>query len=139
MATEVEVVYEGGLTTQCLHKDSGGVFKTDAPKDVPGGQGRFFSPTDLVGTALGSCALTLMGMAATKLKIDLKGSKVTVKKEMSASPPRRIQRITLEFFIPLDYPEDTKQALIKAAKSCPVHESLHPDISQEFTFHFGSS
>jgi putative redox protein len=89
-------------------------------------------------TALGSCALTLMGMAATKLKIDLKGARAMVKKEMTLSPPRRIQRITLEFFIPVDYPEEIRQALIKAAKSCPVHESLHPDISQEFTFHFGA-
>jgi len=55
---------------------------TDAPKDNQG-KGEMFSPTDLLATALGSCVLTLMGIAANRLKVDLAGLRLTVEKEMA--------------------------------------------------------
>lgn len=132
--TEIEVKYEGNLTTLCTHKDSGQTFQTNAPKDVPGGEGKAFSPTDLVGTSLGACALTLMAMKASKWKLDLKDTRVIVVKEMMSQPVRRLKKLTLTFYVPKPPTVEIEQALIAAAKSCPVHESLHPDIVQDFIF-----
>ena len=44
---------------------------TDAPTDN-NGKGEAFSPTDLAATALGSCAITVMGIAARKKNIELR-------------------------------------------------------------------
>ena len=132
--TEIEVKYEGDLTTLCLHKESGKTFQTNAPKDVPGGKGEAFSPTDLVGTGLGACALTLIAMKAAQLKVDVKGARVVVFKEMMSQPIRRLKKLNLTFYIPKMPSLEIQEALIKAAKTCPVHESLHPDVIQEFVF-----
>jgi len=87
---EIQVEYQGKLRCEAKHVDSGATLLTDAPKDNQG-EGASFSPTDLVATALGSCMLTLMGIGAKRLEIDLSGAKATVKKEMSADAPRRIE------------------------------------------------
>ena len=62
MAT-VETIYLGGLRTEATHVQSGTKILTDAPTDNHG-KGEAFSPTDLVATALGSCMMTIMGIAA---------------------------------------------------------------------------
>ena len=65
------VVYEGNLRTVCTHLKSGTEIETDAPPDNQG-KGERFSPSDLVATALGSCMLTIMGIKAREMKVDLK-------------------------------------------------------------------
>lgn len=82
------VVYDGNLRTVCIHKKSGSVIETDAPVDN-NGKGERFSPTDLVATALGTCMLTIMGMRAEEMKVDLTGVEVEIEKIMK-SDPRRI-------------------------------------------------
>ncbi|CAN5951228.1 unnamed protein product [Sphagnum jensenii] len=79
---EVNVVYEGQLRCKATHGPSGVELLTDAPVDNQG-QGASFSPTDLVGTALGTCMMTIMGMAAQRENLDLTGTKVQVIKEMA--------------------------------------------------------
>lgn len=64
MAT-VETIYMGGLRTEATHVQSGTKIVTDAPTDNHG-KGESFSPTDLVSAALGSCMMTLMGIAAIR-------------------------------------------------------------------------
>ncbi|HCL83216.1 MAG TPA: osmotically inducible protein OsmC, partial [Chitinophagaceae bacterium] len=63
------------MRTVALHHSSGTRIETDAPVDNHG-KGEKFSPTDLVATALGSCMLTIMGMKARDLQIDLKGTRI---------------------------------------------------------------
>ena len=81
------------------------VLTTDAPKDNQG-RGESFSPTDLVATALGSCILTMMGMMARPLNVDLAGSTATVEKEMTSTPPRMIQRLATKIRVPLAVSDD---------------------------------
>lgn len=128
--------YEGQLRTLCTHEGSGQTLKTDAPLDNQG-RGEFFSPTDLLATALGSCILTLMGIAAQKSGIDIKGAEVTVEKTMTKTLPRRIAELTARVHIPFSFDPSVQAALEKAGLSCPVHESLHPDIKQTITFAWG--
>jgi putative redox protein len=131
---EIAIVYEGTLRCVATHLQSGTTLATDAPKDNMG-KGESFSPTDLVGTALGTCMLTIMGIAAQHMNVDLRGTKVRVLKEMSASP-RRIGKLTVEFNVPTVLTPEQQEKLKNAAMTCPVHKSLHPDVQIPITFHF---
>lgn len=125
---QIDVIYEGELRCNATHEPSQTKLTTDAPKDNHG-KGESFSPTDLVATALGACMLTIMGIASRERGIDLTGTKVTVQKEMATKPVRRIAKLTTVINIPVKLDEKQKEILHKAALSCPVHQSLHPDIA----------
>lgn len=123
------VVYEGGLRTTCTHLRSGSDFETDAPVDN-NGRGERFSPTDLLATSLATCMITVMGIKARSMGFDLDGVKVEVEKIMKAEP-RRVGGLNLTFHIPdsLKNVEDkTKQILKHTGNTCPVQQSIHPDI-----------
>lgn len=134
--TEITIFYEGNLSTRCVHTETGEEIFTDAPKDNEG-EGKKFSPTDLVAVALGSCVLTLMGIAAKRMGLNLEGLRTNVKKTMTSSPVRRIGKIEVHVFCPEEVDKEKQEKLEKAAKGCPVHHSLHPDMIQEFVFHWG--
>jgi len=129
----MKIVYEGQLHCALTHEPSGSVINTDAPKDNMG-RGEAFSPTDLVAAALGSCMLTVMGIAAARHNIDLKGTKVEVSKAMVAAPVRRIGSIGVILHMAPGIPQDKRSMLEAAAHSCPVHKSLHPDVQTPIQF-----
>ena len=130
---KIEIEYKGQLQTEALHTPSGNRISTDAPVDN-GGKGSAFSPTDLVAAALGTCIVTTMGLFAERHGIDLTGSKVSVAKEMVQEPVRRIRRLTVDITVPLPATHPKKSALEKAALTCPVHQSLHPDVEIPMQF-----
>jgi len=130
------VVYDGQLRTVGTHLQSGTVIETDAPVDNQG-KAEKFSPSDLVATALGSCMLTIMGIKARDLNIDLKGTKIEVQKIMAADP-RRISGVNLTFHFPdeLDLNEKERIIMERAAHTCPVIYSIHPDIKIQTIFNW---
>lgn len=132
---EINIAYQGELRCAAIHAPSGTQLLTDAPKDNHG-KGESFSPTDLVATALGACMLTLMGISAKSLNVDLTGTKVKVVKEMVAQPTRRIGSLTVVIDVPVKLDDEQKQKLTRAALTCPVHESLHPDVKKPVTFNW---
>ena len=132
---KMSIVYEGQLRCTLTHEPSGSVIRTDAPKDNMG-KGEAFSPTDLVAAALGSCMLTVMGIAAARHNIDLKGTTVDVSKEMVTAPVRRIGSISVIFHMAPGIPQDKRAMLEAAAHSCPVHKSLHPDVQTPIQFNW---
>ena len=134
MAT-VETVYLGGLRTEATHVQSGRKILTDAPVDNHG-KGEAFSPTDLVAAALGSCMMTLMGIAAQTQQIDIDDTRLSITKVMSADP-RRIGEIIVEVRFPSDYAPKIRTILERAAATCPVAKTLHPDCKQTVSFHYG--
>ncbi len=127
-----KVTYHGALRTTCLHLRSGDGFNTDAPVDN-NGLGQAFSPTDTVATGLASCMLTMMGIKARDLNVDLKGSTAEVTKHMAANP-RRISKIEVKMELSADISEKNKKILVNTANTCPVHYSLHPDIEKVIDF-----
>ncbi|HSB94541.1 MAG TPA: OsmC family protein, partial [Flavitalea sp.] len=130
------VVYDGNLRTVGTHKASGTSIETDAPVDNQG-KGERFSPSDLVATALGSCMMTIMGIKARDMDLDLKGMKIDVQKIMKTDP-RRIAGINLTFSFPDGFQLTEKQQRIleNAAHTCPVIYSIHPDIDVQVAFNW---
>jgi uncharacterized OsmC-like protein len=128
------VTYTGELRTRCVHLRSGDEFITDAPVDN-NGLGQAFSPTDTVATGLASCMLTMMGIKARDMEVDLKKSYAEVTKHMAADP-RRISQIDVELHMPAAITDKHKKILEHTARTCPVIFSLHPDIKKEIVFHW---
>lgn len=126
------VTYLGSLRTTATHLASQNHFITDAPIDNHG-KGEAFSPTDTVATALASCLLTIMGIKARDLKLDLTGTTASVVKVMGSNP-RRIIEIKIDVRFQKSFESKTKTLLEKAALTCPVSNSLHPDLIQNISF-----
>ena len=133
MAVQVDVLYKGGLHCEALHGPSGDRIVTDAPVDNQG-KGEHFSPTDLLGTALGTCTLTIMGIAARARHIDIDGSRVTVLKEMGHTPCRHIAKLSMRFSLPARLSEAERKLMEQAADTCPVHASLGERTQVEMDF-----
>jgi len=129
----IQFEYQGDLHTKAVHTPSATELFTDAPKDNQG-RGESFSPTDLVATALGTCMLTVMGIMARTLQIDIAGATATVEKEMTSSAPRMIQSLAVKIHMPAGISPENRIKLERAAHTCPVHKSLHPDVQAPIEF-----
>lgn len=129
-----KVTYLGDLRTTSVHLQSGTEILSDAPKDNHG-KGEAFSPTDLVANSLATCMMSIMGIKARDLNVDLTGSTVEVTKIMQAEP-RRIAKISTVLNMNIVADDKTKTILERAAMTCPVMLSLHPDIEKEITFNW---
>ncbi len=132
----IDVEYQGDLHCRAVHGPSRAELTTDAPTDNQG-RGESFSPTDLVATALGTCMLTVMGILARTLNLDIAGATATVEKEMTSTAPRRIQSLTVRIHVPGILSAEDRLKLERAARTCPVHKSLHPDIHTPIEFTWG--
>ena len=130
-----KTIYTGDLRTEAQHVRSGNKIITDAPIDNQG-KGEAFSPTDLVATALGSCMITIVGIAANNHHFNIDGTQIEITKIM-ASNPRRITEIIVNFTFPANnYTEKQKKIIEVSALTCPVAQSLHPDLKQTVSFKY---
>lgn len=131
------VVIEGRSTGQlgceAVHAESGTVLRTDAPKDNMG-RGLSFSPTDLVATALGTCVLSTIEIVARRRGFDVASMRFRVEKHMVADPVRRIGRLPLTIHLPASLTAEERTIAERAAHTCPVHRSLHPDVDAPISF-----
>ncbi len=127
--------YLGDLRTEIIHVRSGSVITTDAPVDNKG-RGENFSPTDMVASALGSCILTIMGIAAREHSFSIGGATCSITKIMTDSP-RKIGEIRIEFdFTGNNFTDKQKKILEYCVKTCPVALSLHESVYQNVTLKF---
>lgn len=126
--------YTGGLRCALEHGPSHSHLETDAPKDNHG-KGEKFSPTDLVGAALASCALTTLALWAERGGISVEGAKAEVEKAMAANP-RRIDALPMHVTLPASIPGDKRPELERVTQSCPVALSLHPSIKMTIRFSY---
>lgn len=123
-----------GLTCDLAHGPSGSHLKTVPPVDN-GGDGSSFSPTDLVGAALASCALSTMALQAGREGLAWGDARASVEKHMSP-PPRRIAELTVVFDMPREVRPEQRARLEEIARGCPVARSLHPDVKVPMTFRY---
>lgn len=135
MAT-INTKYLGELRTEATHLQSGTKIITDAPSDNQG-KGQAFSPTDLLSASLGSCMMTIMGIAANNHGINIAGTAFEITKIMGTEP-RRVIEIQIDFNFPegFIYSDKEQKLLENAARNCPVAKSLHPDLKQTLVFNF---
>jgi putative redox protein len=135
MAIRTTIEYQGNLHCEAVHGPSKDKIFTDAPVDNQG-KGEHFSPTDLVGAAMGSCMLTIMGIAAKNRGIQMEGATAVVDKEMSETPHRHIAKLHVHIRLPATiFPPDRK-ILEKSAGACPVAASMgeRTQIAMEFEY-----
>jgi uncharacterized OsmC-like protein len=125
--TQIFVEYLGDLHCEIKHGPSGQTFFTDAPLDNQG-KAEYISPTDLLGTASASCIATIMGIVAKNNNIDIKGMKITVNKEMTNVPFRRIAKLTLDIVFPHKLNEKELTLMKNVVKTCPVTRSLSSEL-----------
>ena len=139
---DIDVHYTGQLHCTAKHRPSGAELGTDAPRDNHG-LGESFSPTDLLATALGTCMITVMGIAARKYEVGLDGARVHVKKIMTSTLPRRVARLESTIEIPPEVAArldgEARTALSRIADDCPVRLSLLPAIEVPLTIRWGDS
>lgn len=119
--------------TQLIHGPTGHEINTDLPPDN-GGNGRTFSPTDLLASALASCILTIMGKMAAARGDDFSGARMEIDKIMSENP-RRVGEFVLDLTFPAHFTPEMKERYQGAIQACPVHKSLHPDIKLTVHIH----
>ncbi len=129
---KVSINYTGHLHCDAVHGPSQVKIATDAPADNQG-KGEAFSPTDLVATALGTCMATTMAIVAERHGVELKGTTVSVSKEM-ASDPRRIGCLTIEVHLPLPADHPQRKLLEETALGCPVNRSLAAEMKRPTEF-----
>lgn len=132
MAVEITGRYIGNLKVDLTHGPSGTRLTTVPPVDNQG-DGSSFSPTDMTAASLGACMMSLIAIVGERDGLDLSGLSFRLEKHMSASP-RRIGRIPVTLQMPRGLTPDQRRKLERAALTCPVHMSLHPDIEKEVTF-----
>jgi len=131
----IETQYLGNLRTKAKHLKSGNDLITDAPIDNHG-LGQAFSPTDLLATSLGSCMLTIMGIAAKNHDFSIDGTTLQITKIMNDNP-RKVKEIVVNFKMPdFNYSDIQKKIIEKAATTCPVALSLHPELIQTIQFNY---
>ncbi|KJJ37376.1 OsmC family protein [Aequorivita vladivostokensis] len=129
-----KVTYLGNLRTENKHLKSGSTFITDAPTDN-NGKGEAFSPTDTVATGLANCMITVMGIKARDMQVNMDGTTALVTKTMAADP-RRISKIEVVLNFPSGIDEKARKILENTGRTCPVLYSLHPDIEKVITFNW---
>lgn len=133
----IETIYTGDLRTLARHIQSGNTLITDAPTDNQG-KGEAFSPTDLLAAALGSCMLTIMGIAARTHGFNIDGTRAEITKVMAVNP-RRVEEIIIHlYFPPVPYSDKEKRIIENSAYSCPVYLSLNEKLKKDIHFHFSS-
>lgn len=132
MSISITGQYIGNKKIKLTHQPSGTSITTSAPIDNQG-DGSSFSPSDLVAGALGACMATIMGILAERENIDLSQMNFKVEKHMNQSP-RRIGSLPIIFYLPKDLTTEQREKLERAAMTCPVHYSLHPDIQVQVKF-----
>ena len=133
--TKMKTLYLGGLRTEIEHLQSGNKVITDAPLDN-NGKGEYFSPTDLFASSLGSCMLTIMGISANSYGFSIDGTTVETERIMGTNPRRVVEIVVTLNFPKNDYTPQQKRLIEASAKTCPVANSLHPDIKKTITFNY---
>lgn len=131
---KMSAVYQGEKHCEIQHGPSGALIETDAPRDN-NGKGEAFSPTDLVGAAMGACMMTVMAINAEKDGVELKGARFEVEKEMGTNP-RRIVKLNVVIHLPQSVPEDYRSKLEQFAHTCPVKQSIHPQMQVPVLFSY---
>jgi len=97
----------------------------DQPKEE-GGEDRGMTPVELFIASLGSCIGTYIVWFCERHNIATDGMRIDLS-WASGENPIRISRIRANVNLPVKVPESIRQALVRKAKHCTIHNTLiHP-------------
>lgn len=133
---KVNIVFKEGLRSEGSMEGARSLVLADTPK-VYGGLEEEMSATDLFAFSLGACMLTMMGIKAGQLKVDLTGARAEVEKQLVMKPILKVGKFTAKISVPATFSEEIQQQLEEAARHCPIHLSLSPEVEQILTFEWG--
>lgn len=109
--------------TKIIHEPTG----TEITAEIASATGQTFSSTDLVAAGLGSCMSSSIEVLAERHGVPLETITITVQKEISVDP-KRISRLATAIEVSVAYNKKVETLFSRAAATCTVHASLHPDI-----------
>ena len=135
MVSKVRVTYDGIQHCTAVAEGTGKRIVSGAGKQY-GGTGEELSPITMVGASLGSCMLLAMGTLAVREKIDIEGTVVDVDVSLTDEPEFRIGAIEVCFQMPHPFSEEERRKLERAAGTCPIKPSFHPDIPLTTQFEY---
>jgi putative redox protein len=124
----IECSYTGQLHCNATPVLSGTQLHTDAPTDHDG-LGQSFSPTDLIATALGTCVLTIMGIAAKRQGWEIGEANAVVEKTMTSKAPRQIKNLKVVISLPMSITDAQRRVLNHVVNDCTVKRNLDPSIT----------
>ena len=110
-----------------VHTASGADFATAGSPEF-GGPGGSFSATDLLAAALGACLITSIDKVAERGGLDPTQLEMSVTKTL-AQNPGRVAALDVVIGHPAGFSAELLPKLERAARSCAVKRSLHPDMA----------
>ena len=133
--SKIQCSYLGDLKCNAIHVQSGSEINTDAPLDHCG-NGENFSPTDLLATSLGTCLLTIMAIKARNNGWELENLSLEIEKLMTKNNERKIDKLKIDIYIPVDLSKEKYIFLKKASKDCPVTRNLSNSLKIDIKWHY---
>ncbi len=124
---KISLTYDGFQHATSVQEERenarGKTVSTDCPYT---GKGEEFSPLELTGTGVAGCCLISMGTLAMRREIDISGTRLDIELSWTEKMDR-IGAIDLTFTMARNYSEKERLMLERAADSCPIKHSFHPD------------
>jgi len=112
--------HEGGMSSSINVR--GHKVIADVPPEM-GGDDRGPTPVDLLAGSLGTCIAFYIARWCTEAKVPCDGFQVKVE-YVHDRENHCIPVLGVEVSMPAGFPEERKQALLKVAKTCTVHNTL---------------
>ncbi len=88
---------------------------------------------------MSTCIVTVMGIAAEEHGWDLSGTRASVVKKMVSEPVRKIGELEVVISVPHDFDRETREALERAAGTCPVCRTLASNVETPVRFEWGAA
>lgn len=88
-----------------------------------GGEDSAMSPSELFMASLAACVGMIIHTYCTKHNLKSEGISVSAVPTMDKDPIR-IKNIAIDIELPEDFPENRRDAVLKVAKMCPIHNTL---------------
>ena len=132
----MDASYLGNGRTEITHREKPeGTVRTDGPGkiygDVP-----LLNPTEMLCAALAGCILMMSDVVCKRLELDLAGSRLELAYKL-ADDMSRLEKIEIDVYVAEgEYDKRQRVSIERAGMTCPVGNSLHPDIEKIVRFHF---
>lgn len=125
----VSVVYKGGIKFEASSGKHQVIVDLPAEK---GGTDAGMAPPDLFISALGTCIGVYVVRYCQNAKIDAEGCVISLDWRLS-DDKRSIAAVEAKIHLPKAEPGPRARAVLEAARSCLIHNTLHGDLNVDIS------